>query len=150
MLDISRPKWYQTYIVIQTMTDAGRRHGAASAIGRMGERIMNAPTRRLKPAYKLDKSTAHYKRALDVMPLGVSSNFRFWGEGKTVYVKRGRGARIWDLDDNVYVDYRLGYGPAILGHCHPDVDAAAREGQQVGTVFALGTEREVTVAELIR
>ncbi len=111
---------------------------------------MNAPTRRIKPAYKLDKSTAHFQKAVEVMPLGVSSNFRYWGEGKTVYVKRGRGARIWDLDDNVYVDYRLGYGPAILGHCHPEVDAAAREGQQVGTVFALGTEKEVTVANLIR
>jgi glutamate-1-semialdehyde 2,1-aminomutase len=111
---------------------------------------MNAPTRRLKPAYKLDKSTAHFHRAVKAMPLGVSSNFRFWGEGKTVYVKRGRGARIWDLDDNGYIDYRLGYGPAILGHCHPEVDAAAREGQEVGTVFALGTEREVVVAELIR
>jgi glutamate-1-semialdehyde 2,1-aminomutase len=111
---------------------------------------MNAPTRRFKPAYKLDKSTAHYHNAVQAMPLGVSSNFRFWGEGKTVYVKRGRGARVYDLDDNCYIDYRLGYGPAILGHCHPDVDAAAREGQQVGTVFALGTEREVTVANLIR
>ncbi len=111
---------------------------------------MNAPTRRLKPAYKLDKSTAHFNSAIKAMPLGVSSNFRFWGEGKTVYVKRGRGARIWDLDDNCYIDYRLGYGPAILGHCHPEVDAAAREGQQVGAVFALGTEREVAVAELIR
>ncbi len=111
---------------------------------------MNAPTRRIKPAYKLDKSTAHFQKAVAAMPLGVSSNFRYWGEGKTVYVKRGRGARIWDLDDNVYVDYRLGYGPAILGHCHPEVDAAAREGQQVGTVFALGTEKEVTVANLIR
>jgi glutamate-1-semialdehyde 2,1-aminomutase len=111
---------------------------------------MNAPTRRIKPAYKLDRSTAHFQKAVEVMPLGVSSNFRYWGEGKTVYVKRGRGARVWDLDDNVYVDYRLGYGPAILGHCHPEVDAAAREGQQVGTVFALGTEKEVTVANLIR
>ena len=101
---------------------------------------MNAPTRRIKPAYKLDKSTAHFQKAVEAMPLGVSSNFRYWGEGKTVYVKRGRGARVWDLDDNVYVDYRLGYGPAILGHCHPEVDAAAREGQEVGTVFALGTE----------
>ena len=111
---------------------------------------MNAPTRRIKPAYKLDKSTAHFQKAVEAMPLGVSSNFRYWGEGKTVYVKRGRGARVWDLDDNVYVDYRLGYGPAILGHCNPEVDAAAREGQQVGTVFALGTEKEVTVANLIR
>jgi len=111
---------------------------------------MNAPTRRIKPAYKLDKSTAHYQKAVKAMPLGVSSNFRFWGEGKTIYVKRGRGARVIDLDDNCYIDYRLGYGPAILGHCHPEVDAAAREGQEVGTVFALGTERELAVAELIR
>ena len=70
-------------------------------------------------------------------------------KSKTVYVKRGKGARLWDIDDNCYIDYRLGYGPAILGHCHPEVDAAAREGQEVGTVFALGTEREVAVAELI-
>lgn len=111
---------------------------------------MNAPTRRFKPAYKLDKSMAHYEKAVKAMPLGVSSNFRFWGEGKTVYVKRGRGARVWDLDDNGYIDYRLGYGPAILGHCHSEVDAAARQGQEVGTVFALGTERELTVANMIR
>src|SRR5476651_534016 len=128
------------------MIDARRRHGVFSEIDRTGARIMNAPTRRIKPAYKLDKSTAHYKKAIEVMPLGVSSNFRIWGEGKTVYVKRGRWARVHDLDDNVYVDYRLGYGPAILGHCHPEVDAAARQGQDVGTVFALGTEREVVVA----
>ncbi|MGH6962112.1 MAG: aminotransferase class III-fold pyridoxal phosphate-dependent enzyme, partial [Dongiaceae bacterium] len=97
----------------------------------------------------LTKSNAHFEKANRRLPLGVSSNFRYWGDDKTVYVKRGRGARIWDLDDNAYVDYRLGYGPVILGHCHPEVDAAAREGQDVGTVFALGTEREVAVAELI-
>ena len=97
----------------------------------------------------LDKNNAHFRRALARLPLGVSSNFRYWGEGKTLYVKRGAGARIWDLDENEYVDYRLGYGPVILGHCHPEVDAAAREGQKVGTVFALSTEREASVAELI-
>src|SRR5215467_1747852 len=97
----------------------------------------------------LTKSNAHFQKAIGRLPLGVSSNFRYWGDEKTVYVKRGRGARVWDLDDNVYVDYRLGYGPVILGHCHPEVDAAAREGQQVGTVFALGTERELVVADLI-
>ncbi|QEX17091.1 glutamate-1-semialdehyde 2,1-aminomutase [Hypericibacter terrae] len=99
--------------------------------------------------YRLDKSNAHFRKAVQKLPLGVSSNFRYWGDHNTVYVKHGRGARITDLDDNVYIDYRLGYGPAILGHCHPEVDAAARDGQQVGTVFALGTERELTVAELI-
>lgn len=99
--------------------------------------------------YRLDKSNAHFRKAIQKLPLGVSSNFRYWGDHNTVYVKHGRGARVTDLDDNVYIDYRLGYGPAILGHCHPEVDAAARDGQQVGTVFALGTERELTVAEMI-
>jgi glutamate-1-semialdehyde 2,1-aminomutase len=97
----------------------------------------------------LVKSNAHFRRAVQKLPLGVSSNFRYWGDDKTLYVKRGEGGRIWDLDGNEYVDYRLGYGPVILGHCHPQVDSAALEGQKVGTVFALSTEKEASVAELI-
>jgi glutamate-1-semialdehyde 2,1-aminomutase len=106
-------------------------------------------TNNKRAPYRLDKSNAHFRKAVQKMPLGVSSNFRYWGDTNTVYVKHGRGARVIDLDENVYIVYRLGYGPAILGHCHPEVDAAAHEGQKVGTVFALGTERELTVAELI-
>ena len=56
---------------------------------------------------------------------------------------------IVDLDDNEYVDYRLGYGPAILGYAEPRVDAAARAGMEVGGVFALSTEREYKVAQRI-
>jgi len=97
----------------------------------------------------LTKNHAHYRRALTRLPLGVASNFRFWGEERTIYVKHGRGGRIVDLDDNEYVDYRLGYGPAILGYADPRVDEAAREGMQVGGVFALSTEREYRVAERI-
>jgi len=97
----------------------------------------------------LTKNHAHFRRAVQRMPLGVASNFRFWGEERTIYVKSGRGARITDLDDNVYVDYRMGYGPAILGYADPRVDQAAREGMQVGGVFALSTECEYRVAERI-
>jgi glutamate-1-semialdehyde 2,1-aminomutase len=97
----------------------------------------------------LAKSNAHFKRAVTRLPLGVASNFRYWGEDRTIYVKSGRGARIVDLDDNSYVDYRLGYGPAILGYADPRVDEAAREGMQIGGVFALSTEREFEVAERI-
>ncbi len=99
--------------------------------------------------YSLAKSNAHFRKAVQRLPLGVSSNFRYWGDDKTVYVKHGQGARLWDLDGNCYVDYRLAYGPVILGHRHPNVDEAAREGQSVGTVYALGTEGEYRVAELI-
>lgn len=97
----------------------------------------------------LEKNQAHYRRALTRLPLGVASNFRFWGEDRTIYVKQGRGGRIVDLDGNEYIDYRLGYGPAILGYADPRVDAAAREGMEVGGVFALSTEREYRVAERI-
>jgi glutamate-1-semialdehyde 2,1-aminomutase len=97
----------------------------------------------------LTKNHAHFRRAVQRMPLGVASNFRFWGEERTIYVKSGRGARITDLDDNVYVDYRMGYGPAILGYADARVDQAAREGMQVGGVFALSTECEYRVAERI-
>jgi glutamate-1-semialdehyde 2,1-aminomutase len=97
----------------------------------------------------MTKNHAHFQKALTKLPLGVASNFRYWGEDRTIYVKKGRGARVWDLDDNVYIDYRLGYGPAILGYADPRVDAAAREGMEVGGVFALSTEREFTVASRI-
>ena len=71
----------------------------------------------------LKKSNAHFKKALARMPLGVSSNFRYWGEDKTIYVKRAKGARFWDIDDNEYIDYRLAYGPTILGYA--DIRARA-------------------------
>src|SRR6266404_9823620 len=100
-------------------------------------------------ARTLTRNQEHYRRALQRLPLGVASNFRFWGESRTIYVKHGRGARITDLDDNVYVDYRMGYGPAILGYADPRVDAAARAGMELGGVFALSTEREYRVAERI-
>ncbi|HLB06095.1 MAG TPA: aspartate aminotransferase family protein [Alphaproteobacteria bacterium] len=85
---------------------------------------------------------------MERLPLGVSSNFRYWGDDKTIYVAKGRGARIWDIDGNVYIDYRLGYGPIILGYCDSRVDAAARKAQEeIGPVFALATEGEWRLAE---
>ncbi|MBW2398153.1 MAG: aspartate aminotransferase family protein [Deltaproteobacteria bacterium] len=98
----------------------------------------------------LDRSNKHFKRAEKQLPLGVSSNWRAWGPEKTLYVERAKGARIWDIDGNEYIDYRLGYGPAILGHCDDRVDAAAREGMKLGGTFALSTVREAVVAERIK
>jgi glutamate-1-semialdehyde 2,1-aminomutase len=101
------------------------------------------------PRRDLSKSNAQYQRALKRLPLGVASTFRFWGDDRTIYVDHGKGGRMWDIDGNGYVDYRLGYGPAILGYADDRVDAAARKGIEVGGVFALSTERELAVAERI-
>ena len=97
----------------------------------------------------LSRSNAHFKLANTKLPLGVSSNFRYWGDDKTIYIKRGKGGRVWDIDDNEYIDYRLAYGPIILGYGDERVDAAAREGMNVGGVFALSTELEYEVATRI-
>src|ERR1700694_5208611 len=94
-------------------------------------------------ARKLTNNNAHFQRAVKRLPLGVASNFRYWGEERTIYVKQGRGARVTDLDDNVYVDYRMGYGPAILGYAHPEVDQGAREGVEWAGDFACPTDPEL-------
>jgi len=98
---------------------------------------------------RLTRSNQHFKKALTRLPLGVTSNFRYWGADQTIYVDHAKGGRLWDIDGNEYIDYRLGYGPCILGDADERVDAAGRDGMDVGGVFALSTEREYTVAERI-
>jgi len=97
----------------------------------------------------LTRSNEHFFKASTKLPLGVASNFRYWGDDKTIYVDHGKGGRMWDIDGNEYIDYRLGYGPVILGYADERVDEAAREGMNVGGVFALSTEKEYEVARRI-
>ena len=97
----------------------------------------------------LAKSNAQFQKAVKRLPLGVASTFRYWGDERTIYVHHGKGGRTWDIDGNCYVDYRLGYGPAILGYADDRVDEAAKKGIEVGGVFALSTERELIVADRI-
>jgi len=96
------------------------------------------------------KSRAMFERARQVMPRGVTSNFRYWGDDKTLVLKRAQGAYIWDQDDQRYIDYRLGFGPVVLGHAHPAVTARVREALEIGNTFAMTTEFEIRAAELIQ
>ena len=82
------------------------------------------------------------------MPGGADSNFRAWGED-TIYVDRGQGGRVWDLDGNEFVDLRMGYGPVILGHADRRVDDHVSERMRRGVSFSLTSEDEITAAELI-
>jgi glutamate-1-semialdehyde 2,1-aminomutase len=97
----------------------------------------------------MEKNDLFHERARQVLPFGVSSNFRYWGEGENIAVAHGDGTYIWDFDGNQYIDYRLGYGPVILGHGHPAVVERVAEAIKGGTVFALSHELEVKVAERI-
>jgi glutamate-1-semialdehyde 2,1-aminomutase len=89
------------------------------------------------------------KRAERVLPLGVNSNFRYWGEGLTPYVKRAKGAHLWDVGGNQFIDYRLAFGPIILGHAFDAVDQKVIEEVKSGVLFAMTGELEIEVAEMI-
>src|ERR1044072_9659305 len=95
------------------------------------------------------KTLALQKRAQEIIPLGVNSNFRFWGDDITPYVAKAKGAYLWDVDGKKYIDYRMAFGPIILGHSYDEVDQKVIEDIQRGLLFAMTTELEVAVAEMI-
>ena len=98
-------------------------------------------------SYSRDISQPIFDRALDVLVKGVSSNFRFLGEKETPVIVKGKGASVWDADNNEFIDYRLGWGPIILGHADDRVNQAVAEHLENGTTFAATSELEVIVAE---
>ena len=65
------------------------------------------------------------------------------------YVKRGKGAHVWDVDGNEYIDYQMGIGPLSLGYCYPAVDEAIKKQLEDGITFSMMHELEVEVAELL-
>jgi glutamate-1-semialdehyde 2,1-aminomutase len=95
------------------------------------------------------KTQSLQQRAQKVLPLGVNSNFRFWGDEITPYVQKAKGAYLWDVDDKKYIDYRMAFGPIILGHSYDEVDSKVIEEIQKGILFAMTGELEVAVAEMI-
>src|SRR6476660_6158373 len=100
------------------------------------------------PALKRERQSAMYHRALKTLPGGTNSNFRAWGDD-TVYIDRGKGGRIWDQDQNEYIDLRMGYGPVILGHGDDRVDDYVNQQMRKGVSFSLTSEDEVRAMELV-
>ncbi len=101
------------------------------------------------PAVRRDRQAALYQQALKTLPGGTNSNFRAWGDD-TVYVDRGKGGRVWDIDGNEFIDLRMGYGPVILGHGDDRVDDYVNERMRRGVSFSLTSEDEVRAMELVK
>ncbi len=85
------------------------------------------------------------------MPGGVNSPVRAFGSvgGTPVFMKRGKGAYMWDEDGNRYIDYITSWGPAIVGHAHPEVLAAIHDAAADGLSFGTPTARESILAHAI-
>jgi glutamate-1-semialdehyde 2,1-aminomutase len=94
------------------------------------------------------RSEELYRRALGLMPGGVNSPVRAMGAiGRApIFVARGEGAELVDVDGNRYLDYVCSWGPLILGHAHPAVVDAVREATGRGTSYGAPTEGEVALA----
>ncbi len=97
-----------------------------------------------------EKARSIFKRALEVFPYGVNSNFRYWGDDDSIVIARGKGPYIWDADDKRYVDYRLAFGPMILGHADERVVRHVAEVMKDGTLYAFTSPHEVEAGERIK
>ncbi len=110
----------------------------------------------MKKPFKFDKSLKLFSEALKYLPAGVGSNARLWRSGIcppglpcSIFISHAKGAYIWDVDGNKYIDYRLGFGPVILGHAYDKVNARVRESMKNGVIYGAGHELEIKVAKKI-
>ncbi len=98
-----------------------------------------------------EKSRAAFARAKELIPGGVNSPARAFGAvgGEPLFIERGEGPYLYDIDGRRYIDYIGSWGPMILGHCHPAVEAALAAAIRRGTSFGAPTLAESELAELI-
>lgn len=98
------------------------------------------------------RSNALFAAAKAVMPGGVNSPVRACSRVGRIprFIARAKGATVYDVDGNAYIDYIGSWGPAILGHAHPDVVAAVQAAAEEGLTYGAPTAREVEMAELLR
>jgi glutamate-1-semialdehyde aminotransferase len=105
------------------------------------------------PNRTLSASRALWDRAERVIPLGTQtlskSPTQFVRGITPIYLRRGRGSHVWDVDGNEYIDYPMALGPVLLGYADPTVDDAIRRQLIDGITFTLMHPLEVEVAERI-
>ena len=94
------------------------------------------------------KSGQIWQRAKIWTPLGVHSNYRFL-EPYPFFAKRAQGVRLWDADDNEYLDFNMGFGALQSGHAHPKIVEAQRRQLERGTIYGYEWEKTPDAAEMI-
>jgi glutamate-1-semialdehyde 2,1-aminomutase len=101
---------------------------------------------------KITRSIKLFEKAQHLIPGGVNSPVRAFRAvgGQPRFIKRAKGARLYDLDGNTYIDYVLSWGPMILGHASPTVVSAIKNAAERGTSYGAPTELEVELAAQIR
>jgi glutamate-1-semialdehyde 2,1-aminomutase len=93
-------------------------------------------------------SKALFERATKSLPGGVSSNFQA-GDPYPIYLERGKGSSVWDVDGTEYRDFHGGFGVNVVGHAHPKIVEALRRAAEQAIHFAVTTPETVALAEAI-
>lgn len=98
-----------------------------------------------------DKSKLLFEQSKQRIPGGVNSPVRAFASvgGEPLFIDRAKGSRIVDADGNEYIDYVCSWGPAILGHAHPEVVEAVKKACEKGLTFGAPTQRELILADMI-
>src|SRR3990167_5456407 len=100
---------------------------------------------------RYQKSNILLNRALKVMPLGSQtfskSHIQYPENCAPLYLQRGKGGRVWDVDGNEYVDLVNGLLPVVLGYQDPEINQAIQAQLEQGISFSLATELEIELAE---
>jgi glutamate-1-semialdehyde 2,1-aminomutase len=101
---------------------------------------------------KTTNSQQLFSRAQQLLPGGVDSPVRAFRAvgGQPLFIARGAGAYLYDVDGNRFIDYVLSWGPLILGHAHPRIVAALADAAARGTSFGAPSPLEIELAELIQ
>jgi len=99
----------------------------------------------------MSRNAQLFERACQTIPGGVNSPVRAFRSvgGAPRFIKRAQGPYVWDADDTRYIDYVGSWGPAILGHAHPEVIEAVQRAASGGLSFGAPTEAEIEIAEAI-
>ncbi|AOL16766.1 hypothetical protein BFU36_08675 [Sulfolobus sp. A20] len=95
------------------------------------------------------RSLSLYREAKTVMPLGVSSNYRYF-DPYPIYLSKGKGSRVWDVDGNEYIDFNMGFGALEVGHANPRVVDEVNRAVNDGSILGFEYEKSVELAKIIK
>jgi glutamate-1-semialdehyde 2,1-aminomutase len=100
----------------------------------------------------IQKSKDLFQQAQTVLPGGVDSPVRAFRAvgGQPLFIERGEGPYLYDVDGNRYIDYVLSWGPLILGHAHPEVIAAIQQAAERGTSYGAPSPLEIELGRLVQ
>src|ERR1041384_3647971 len=102
--------------------------------------------------FNTQRSKELFAEAQKLLPGGVDSPVRAFRAvgGQPLFIDRGQGAYLYDVDGNHYIDYVLSWGPLILGHAHPRIVSALTNAVTRGTSYGAPSPLEVELAKLIQ